>query len=245
MEESKTMPETLSQDHPNLVIAMKRLRRSLWAWAGLFVLIGGITFAVLNDSYPLAALPWFASAVLLLVGIQPAYLALVAVQWGLSILTLIPGVNSVIGPDPFTVLFDLSLVESIALSVVRILLLMMAWNQFMFYRMLYGTETASGLDDDLPAIPEVIPNKSDLLARISQLMGILGLLVLWGALLIQAVILSRDLATLGYACAIYAIGLGVGVVFSPTRQRKVALSGIGIGTIVILSLILVSQFVAV
>ena len=236
------MSKTLSPDHPNLVQAASRLQRIFWTWGGLFLIMGLFTGAVLRGNYPLASLPWIVSGILLLTGRQPAYLALVAVLWGMSITSLIPNVRNLVGPDPISVILELSSIEAIALGVVRILLLVMAWNQFMFYRMLYGTEQMSGLEEDVPAIPKLIANKTDQIARIAQIVAALGLSVVWTSSIMNSETLTGFFLAFAYAASILSIGLGVGVVFSPTARRKIALSAIGIGFIVFISIFLVGRF---
>jgi hypothetical protein len=236
------MSKTLSPDHPNLVQAASRLQRMFWAWGSLFLVMGFFTAAVLRENYPLASAPWIVSGILVLTGRQPAYLALVAVLWGMSITSLIPNLSNLVGPDPISVMLELSSIEAIALAVVRLVLLIMAWNQFMFYRILYGTEQMSGLEEDIPAIPELIANKTDQIARIAQFVAALGLVVVWASSIMNSDALTGFFLSLAYAASILSIGLGMGVVFSPTARRKIALSAIGIGFIVFISIFLVGRF---
>lgn len=235
------MSKTLSPDHPNLVQAASRLQRMFWAWGSLFLVMGFFTAAVLRGNYPLASAPWIVSGILVLTGRQPAYLALVAVLWGMSITSLIPNLSNLVGPDPISVILELSSIEAIALAVVRLVLLIMAWNQFMFYRILYGTEQMSGLEEDVPAIPELIVNKTDQIARIAQFVAALGLIVVWASSIMNSDALTGFFLSLAYAASILSIGLGMGVVFSPTARRKIALSAIGIGFIVFISIFLVGR----
>jgi len=236
------MSKTLSPDHPNLVQAASRLQRMFWAWGSLFLVMGFFTAAVLRENYPLASAPWIVSGILVLTGRQPAYLALVAVLWGMSITSLIPNLSNLVGPDPISVILELSSIEAIALAVVRLVLLIMAWNQFMFYRILYGTEQMSGLEEDIPAIPELIANKTDQIARIAQFVAALGLVVVWASSIMNSDALTGFFLSLAYAASILSIGLGMGVFFSPTARRKIALSAIGIGFIVFISIFLVGRF---
>lgn len=235
------MSKTLSPDHPNLIQAVMRLKRILRAWAALLLLMGLFNAALLWRTYPLSSLPWIAAAIAIIIGHQPASLALIAVLWGLSGISLIPNVSTLIGPDPISHLLQLSTIEGIALGVVRVLLLIMAWNQFMFYRMLYGTEGISSLPGDLPAIPEMVPNRTGQLARAAQVIGIIGLVAVWGSVIIDSYAFSINLLTASFAASILAIGLGVGVSFSPTSHRKYALSAVGIGLVVFLSIFLVGR----
>jgi hypothetical protein len=230
------MPKELSPDHPNLVSALNRMRRMSWAWAGLSLLFGVLTLGTLGSTYPLAAAPWFIHALLLILNQQPSFLALTAVLWGISLMNLLPGVSNLVGPDPLTVIFETSVVEKIAFGVVRFLLLLMAWNQFMFYRMLYGTARASGLANELPAIPELIENKNDALARIGQIVGFIGLLAVWGSTMTNTDQVRSILVGLAYIGIVFSIGLGFGVIFSPTTRRRVAMYGVGIGILTFFSL---------
>lgn len=235
------MPKTLSPDHPNLVLAVNRLRRIFWAWGGLFIFMALFTAAVLRGSYPLAPLPWLIVGITIVFGRQPATLGLAAIMWGMSIVSLIPNVNTLIGPDPISHLLELSAIEGVALGVVRVLLLIMAWNQFMFYRMLYGTEQMSGTPSDLPPIPAMFTNKTGQIARIAQLVGLLGLFLVWGSILITSETLAINFLALSYTTSILSIGMGVGVVFSPTTKRKNALSAIGIGVVVFISIFIIGR----
>jgi hypothetical protein len=235
------MPKSLSPDHPNLVLAVNRVKRIFWAWGGLYLFMALFTAAVLRGSYPLAPLPWLIAGLLIVFGRQPAYLGLVAILWGMSIVSLIPNVNTLIGPDPIIHLLELSNIEGIALGVVRVLLLIMAWNQFMFYRMLYGTEQMSGAPRDMPPIPAMFANKTGQIARIAQLVGLLGLLPVWGSILIPSDTLAINLLSLSYTTSILSIGMGVGVVFSPTTKRRIGLSAIGIGVIVFISIFIIGR----
>ncbi len=237
------MAETLSPEHPNLIQAVARLRRIFLAWGGLFLLMGFFTAAVLREAFPLAPLPWLVMGVIVLIGRQPAYLSMVAVLWGMSIVSLIPNVSTLIGPDPISSLLELSAIEGIALGVVRVLLLFMAWNQFMFYRMLYGTEHMSGLSPDLPAIPEMVPNKTVEIAKAAQLIGVFGLIAALGAAVVVSQGVVVNLITIAYSISILSIGLGLGVVFSPTTRRNIGLSSIGIGAIVFITIFLIGRLV--
>ena len=92
----------LSADHPNLQFAANRLQRTLRVWALLFAGMGILLLGALRTEYPTASIIWFASALLILLSTQPAYLALVAIQWGISLTSLIPGVSQITGPDPLS-----------------------------------------------------------------------------------------------------------------------------------------------
>jgi hypothetical protein len=205
-------------------------------------MVGLFTGFALRGTDRAASLSWFAVAAAAALTRAPALLALIAIQLGLSSLWLLPGIPGLLGPDPLLLLFEGGLVERLSLIVVRILLLMMVWNQFMFYRMLYGTAEASGLSEDLPVIPEVIPNRTDRLARLARICGALALASLWFLTFLSDSVDPALLANLTYTLVIMAIGLGAGSAFAPTRVRGVALTGAGLGLVVFLGLLVLGRF---
>jgi hypothetical protein len=228
------MDNTLAHDHPNLLQARKRLRRVLWGWAGISAAVGILMLLGERAQYPLASLPWFATAILLTLSIQPPLLALAAVLWGISLTTLMPGLGNLVGHDPLGALFGGGLMENLAIVLVRILLLIMSWNQFMFYRMLYGTANIEGLDSSLPSIPEIIENRSDRIAVAAPVLGLIGVSAAVLALIsknLDTVLFSSAIA---YSTCIFAIGFGLGAAFSPTYRRKAALLGTGLGLLAFL-----------
>jgi hypothetical protein len=235
------MPEELSPDHPNLISAAQRMQRICWAWATVSLLFAVLTYGTVGETYPLAALPWLLHGLLLVRNQQPLFLGLTAVLWGISVLNLLPGISGLVGPDPLTVIFETSVIEKIAFGVVRFLLLLMAWNQFMFYRILYGTAEMNGLDDDLPIVPEIILNWSDVLAVVAPAIGILGMVTTWVTVLPTTGTLRTVLAEVAYACIIFSIGLGIGVTFSPTSRRRLALFAVGLGLLSFASLSIVGR----
>lgn len=120
------MTEPLPSDHPNLQQALRRPRRTQWVWAALAAGMAWIGFVLLRGANPVAFLPWLASAVLLAIDIQPAYLALAGVIWGLSLVGLLPGSRNIAGPDPLMTLIQPRGLEAFALGAVRVLLAMTA-----------------------------------------------------------------------------------------------------------------------
>ena len=230
------MPAILSPADPHLQAAVGRLRRTQWAWAALLAALAVLALAGARSGVqPLAALQWAISAALLALAPQPALLALVAMQWGLSLAALTPAAAAALGPDPLGLVFGGGTVELLALAGVRLLLAVAAWNQFLFYRMLYGTAQASGLDPALPPVPEVVPNHSDRLALSSAVLGALGLLAAWGGAALAPAAWTIGVRTLAVAAAAFALGLGLGAAFSPTRRRGAALAGAGLGALAFLS----------
>lgn len=221
------MPKALPVDTPNLTLAVTRLRRTLWVWAALMGGMGLLTFYA-NPEHPFEALPWLAAAALMAFGIQPAYLALSAFEWGISLTSFIPGVRYAFGADPLVAPPDVAPLGVVGLALARILFLVTAWNQFLLYRLLYGTRRAAGLDPNLPAIPEMIPNRTDSLALAGRILAFLSLPV---SVLPWFLIPSQRALTLGLARAMstVAIGLGLGAAFSPTHRRDAALLAVWIG----------------
>jgi hypothetical protein len=170
-------------------------------------------------------------------GLQPALLALVSVTWALSLLGLVPAINQIFALDPIVLMFEAGLMEGIALAFVRGILVLMAWNQFMFYRMLYGTSGTFGLEAGVPDIPEMVPNRTVLLETYSRWAGISG-----GAIVLAAYVVPSNLIlpmlSSALGAGMVAVGLGVGVAFSPTERRHAALGSIVVGAIVFVASIM-------
>jgi hypothetical protein len=160
---------------------------------------------------------WILGALALAAQPQPALLGMVAVTWGLSLLGLLPELNAVFKIDPAGSLLRVETIESLALGFVRIILLLMAWNQLLFYRMLYGAPSPA---KRLPEIPEVVENKTDRIALWAQIAFVLGTLSLLVAVYVGR---PRTLLTTAFGLATLSVGLGVGVAFSPTQRRGSAL----------------------
>jgi hypothetical protein len=223
------LPEPIQTDHPNLQLASKRLRRMLRFWALLFAAMGLVSWVALRASHPLTVAQWMISALLFALVTQPALLVLAAAIWGISITSLIPGAALLLGPDPLGILFASGVFETIVLIFVRIVFAVMAMNQFLFYRMLYGTERMTGLDESLPDIPEVIPNRSNLLAQISVALALLGImLIIIGWTLLTGSFAMRLLHAAAITAS-FAVGLGLGAAFSPTDKRGAALTAVFLG----------------
>jgi hypothetical protein len=170
-------------------------------------------------------------------GLQPALLALVSVTWALSLLGLVPAINQVFALDPIVLMFEAGFLEGIALAFVRGILVVMAWNQFLFYRMLYGTGGTFGLEPGVPDIPEMVLNRTSLLETYSRWAGIAGGAIILAAYLVPGnLILPMLSSSLG--AAMVAVGLGVGVAFSPTERRPAALGSIVVGAIIFVASIM-------
>jgi hypothetical protein len=231
----------LSADNPNLQLAANRLQRTLRIWALLFAGMGILLLGALRAEYPTASTLWFASALLILLSSQPAFLALVAIQWGISLTSLIPGVAQFTGPDPLSYLFDSGVLETLVLVGVRLVMIVTAVNQFLFYRMLYGTESIQALNPDLMPIPEVIPNRTGQIAIAGRFLGFLGILLT----LLSIPMRSRDfdphLLNLALGSSTMAMGFGLGVAFSPTQRRGTALMAIILGGFAFILAILIAR----
>jgi len=225
------MPRPLPLDHPNLLRAAQRLRRILLAWAALFLGISVLTALAQTGRSSVSSLIWLAGAVLLSLSPQPAYLALVAVLWGFSLVGISPQINQALALDPVGLLLDLESTEVVALALVRVILLVMAWNQFLFYRMLYGTQDAAGLDPRLAPIPTIIPRRTDALAGAALWLGGAGLMGFLAAFPAAEAGRAGLPLSLGAGLATLAAGLGLGAAFSPTTRRRVALAAVLLGTL--------------
>ena len=226
-------------DHPNLLVAVERLRRIQWVWAAVFALLGALALAA--PAQPFLPLTWAAIAVLLAIRPQPIFLSLVAVAWGLSLIFLVPGLPEAIGSDPVNRIFAGGPVEIVALAIVRLVLLITAWNQFLLFRLLYGTEEATGLDPSLPRIPPVTPNPSDRVAVWARLAGFLGLMAAVVAVPLSRGGWSAPLLGAAYSGAVFAVGLGLGAAFVPTHRRGMALTGVALGCLALLAALLVGR----
>ncbi|GMR11688.1 MAG: hypothetical protein BMS9Abin28_2526 [Anaerolineae bacterium] len=236
------MPQRLSPDHPNLQKAVSRLRRVLFAWAVLFAGMAVLTFLTSPGVIPIQ---WMTGLALLILsaapdpthgggylGLQPALLGLVSITWALSLLGLVPAINQVFALDPIVLMFQAGLIESLALAFVRGILVLMAWNQLLFYRMLYGTRGTIGLEPGAPDIPEVVSNRTALLETYSRWAGIIGGGLILAAFLIPNSDLVLPLLSSSLGAGMVAVGLGVGVAFSPTDRRPAALASIMVGGII-------------
>jgi len=236
------LPQSLSPDHPNLQKAVSRLRRVLLAWAALFAGMAVLTFFSSPGVIPIQ---WMAGLALLILsaapdpargggylGLQPALLGLISITWALSLLGLVPAINQIFALDPIVLMFQAGLIESVALAFVRGILVLMAWNQLLFYRMLYGTLGTVGLEPGAPDIPEVVPNRTALLEAYARWAGISGGVIILAAYLIPKSDLVLPLLSSSLSAGMVAIGLGVGVAFSPTDRRPAALASIVVGGII-------------
>lgn len=229
-----SLPEPLSSDHPNLQLAVRRHRRIQWIWAALFAGMAVLAYFTVGAANPWSILPWAAAAALLMAWDQPVLLALAAVLMGLSLVTLFPGMAQVFGGDPVAEVFPTGAIEIIGQTVVRLVLAVTAWNQFMLYRMLYGTERGSGLAADQPPIPELVRNETDRASVLAAALAALALLASLAATLPAIGVLRQGSAQIGFALSLLTIGLGLGTAFSPTDRRGLALLATGGGMVAFL-----------
>lgn len=208
------------------------MRRTLWIWAALAAGMGILSAAPAGGGALIPAVGWLAAAALMALLPQPALLALNAALWALSLLAWIPGVGAALGTDPLTALLQPGTFESLGLAVVRLLLAASSWNQFLFYRMLYGTGRAAGLDASLPPIPEVVRNLSDRLAKAALTLGAAALAAASASWAVTLPLRPNGVQA-GVLLASFALGLGLGAAFSPTQRRAGALLGVGLAGIAI------------
>jgi hypothetical protein len=237
------LTEKLRVDNPNLQLAANRLRRILRIWAALFAGMGVLLLGTIRAGQPTASVIWLGSALLLAISNQPAYLALVALQWGLSLTSLIQGMTSITGPDPLSYLFDSGTLETIVLVGVRIVMLVTAVNQFLFYRMLYGTESVKSLHPGLTPIPEVVPNQSDKIAIAGRFFSFIGVMLALISIPMQARGFDTQFLNLALGSSTVGMGFGLGSAFSPTHRRGTALGAILLGGFAYMLAILVARII--
>jgi hypothetical protein len=192
--------------------------------------MAALTFTALGSSHILRAVPWVVGALLFAFGRQPAYLALASISWGLELVHLVPGAEAALGPNPLSASLGSGPLELLGYAVLEAVMMVTAWNQFMFYRMLYGTQAFSGLDPEAPAIPEIVPNRSSQLAWAAFLMALGSVIAAAAAIpLAQQARMSWAVdAAIGLSQL--ALGLGLGVVVSPTARRELAIASVFIST---------------
>ena len=240
-------PPPLPVDHPQLQAARLRLRRTQWAWSALSFALAALSLVAslrlgFHPQLAIAGAPWLVTAFLLASSTQPALLGLVAAQLVFSLTLLLPGAAAAFGPDPVATVFGVTGIEAVFTGVIRVVLAITAWSQFFFYRMLYGTAAASGLDRRLPSVPEVVPNRSDTFASAGRALGALAVLAVLAALVFSQTGLALPALAAGHAMAIYAMGLGIGAAFSPTTRRGAALTGMALGGVAFLAAVAAGRF---
>jgi hypothetical protein len=147
------------------------------------------------------------------------------------LINLVPGSEAALGANPLAASLGSEPLEILGYGVIQAIMMVTAWNQFMFYRMLYGTQAATGLDPDSPLIPEVIPNRADGMAWSARLLGVASLIAAISAIPLARTSGSAWAVEAGMGLSVFAIGLGLGSAFSPTRKRSLALMGIVLGAV--------------
>ncbi len=235
------MPSPLTRDDPKLQAAVARWRRLSWLWALLCAGVGGLSLAVGGPAHAGLALSWIALAALLVTLVQPLLLASVAVSLGFSLVLLVPGVEPALGPDPLAGLFGGGLPGTLGIGVVRVLLMVTAWTQLLFYRLLYGTEDIASFDPKLPAIPELVPNGSDPAAWASRLGGFLAVVVSLGSIPLRDGGYLPHALGLAYSLSVLSAGLGLGAAFSPTHRRGTALTGVILSMVALVATLLIGR----
>lgn len=219
------MPETLRATDPNLVAAVNRSRKTLVFW-GVLVLVDSIfTGLVLRGAFPLAPFSGIVVGALCFFSTQPVVYAMVAVQLASTMLRAGHPIAVALGGDPLLVLTQASALEAAAITFTRAIFFYTAAQQFLHYRMLYGTARATGPVAGMPAIPEMVPNRTDIGARWALWCGISSVLMTMASFGLVA--FGGQSAALGLASglAVLGLGLGLGVAFSPTDRRRTALIG--------------------
>ena len=229
------MPKTLSTQDANLVKAVERNARSLNLWGVLLIAAGAVTQFAVWDSHPVAGFPLMAIGAACLIWKDPALFAAVGTIVAFSIPASLNARVSLLGPDPLAQLTDLNAIERVAIALGKVLIALTAGNQFLMFRLLYGTARATSDDANLPLIPAMVPNRTDRIARWARTLGIAGgIAALLGWLLLAvdpAAFLTRVAAELGGSLGAVAAGLGGGAAFSPTEEREAALFGVSLGLV--------------
>lgn len=235
------MPKTLAQDDPNLLKAVQRLKRANWIWGGLLIGLGVLTQWAQSPQHPLTGLPLILIGVACLRFTEPALLGTA----GLLILLTIPAYLNpqltLLGPDPLPRFvspgddeFELRLFLA-AFTLGKLILAYMAFNQFVLMRFLYGTERAWVDDPKQPVIPRMVPNRVNGLLRwgLWMMLGSIAAFVLTLILLLvdRSGVAARLSAELTGSLGALALALGIGVAFSPTDFRGVAVLSMGVGTL--------------
>ena len=229
------MPKTLSKKDPNLIEGVNRLKRAQRIWGLLLIGLGVLTEWVGAGNHPVAGLPLIAVGAFALVWAEPAVLAAVAVAVAFSMAPTVNPRLTILGPDPLRLALAGSVIELAAIVLGKALIVLTAANQFMFYRFLYGTVRATGDEPEMDIIPEMVPNRTNGLARSARWMGLIGMALSLAGLLfaftVPAAILTPLLGEMGASLGVVAIGLGVGCAFSPTDERPAALTSLGLGLV--------------
>lgn len=230
------MPKTISRSDPHLLEGVKRLERTQKTTGWILIGYGVFTQLVAlstNPWHPMAGLPFVAIGFFTLVWGDPALLAATATLFALSIVPSVNPALSLLGPDPVVQITQIGGWELLILVGVKGVLAFSAAQQFLMFRLLYGTERATSDEPDLAIIPPMVVNRTDRLARWS---GALAVIAATGAGLALAFLAAAGgafaaqlAAELAGGLGVTAAGLGLGAAFSPTDERPAALRGLGLG----------------
>jgi hypothetical protein len=231
-------PTTLPKTDPNLLEGVRRLERAQKTFGWLLIGYGLLAqiIALLNEPlHPVAGLPFIGIGLFCLSWGDPALLATSATLLALSIVPTVNPNLSLLGPDPIITLTKSAGLEVFALIAAKALLAYNALNQFLQFRLLYGTERATTDEPGLALIPEMVPNRTNIYARWARstaiLCGVIALLAL-GFLVsdpVAGATAARLMAETAGALGAVALGLGFGAAFAPTDERPAALIGMGVG----------------
>ncbi|MBI4769029.1 MAG: hypothetical protein HY784_01095 [Chloroflexi bacterium] len=223
------MARTLKTTDPNLLGGVNRLGQAQQVWGGLFLLFGLLNYIEFGTRHPLTGLSWIILGGLCFAGPQPLLLMAVAVQMAFSLLLPLAQIALLFGPDPLASALGAGRVELAGMLLVRAVMLFTAANQFFFYRLLYGTAGADGLDPDLPAIPPMVPNRADRYAALARFCGLTSLLACGAAFGLARTGFWPLALELAGVSGVLAVGPGLGAALSPTRLRGAALLGTAAG----------------
>lgn len=230
---------TLSTKDTNLQSAVAQLKRATVTTGWILIGYGVLTQAVaivMPPMHPVAGLVYLAVGLLLLVWGDPALLAAAAVVFALSVVPTLNPDLALLGPDPIVRLIGAdALLEIFTLVAVKLFMAWSAFNQFQMFRLLYGTERMTGGDPDLAVIPSMVENRTDRLAGLARLAGLIGgglaAVALVGVFVQPDAAAVPALAEGGGALGGVAVALGLGAAFSPTDRRPDALLGILAGAL--------------
>ncbi len=226
-------PKTLSPTDPNLLLAVRHLRRSQTTYGWMLIGFGLLTQLVAYADHPVAGFPFMALGFFCLRWGDPALLPAVAAAFIAAIAPTLNARLSVFGPDPVVRLTNAGGIEVTALIAIKAILGINAVHQFFQFRLLYGTATATSDEPALAIIPPMIANRSDGIGRWARWVGLAGLTAaLFGLaflLTAPAAAGARVTAEMGGALGVLGLGLGIGAAFSPTSERPAALLGVAAG----------------
>jgi ABC-type antimicrobial peptide transport system permease subunit len=228
----------LSVQDPHLLSAVGQLKRTCLTTGWILIGFGVLTQIVAltqQPVHPVAGLVYLALGLMVLRWNEPALLGATAVIFALSLTPTLNREVTVLGPDPIVHLIGANLIETVVLVVVKLFLAWSAFSQFQQFRLLYGTERMTSSEASLRPIPSMIPNRTNRLAGITRLSGLVGLTLaaisLVGAFIAPGAEPLPILAETGGALGAFAFGVGFGVAFSPTDRRSLALLGAAAGVV--------------